>query len=174
MKYFIKSYKNRSIALATGFLLLSFLFYKVSISRTIALRGEVQNKRLKERKAESAPFKLIELEETYQKVQLTNISEYDREKLLEIITSFAEENGVLLKNFPQGKIYKTEVAPVVLTEIILEGEYEKIVKLAYLIEYQERLSNISSLRFFKVKDRKNKKEVLRAEFILQNVQDSYS
>src|SRR5690606_18478317 len=104
-------------------------------------------------------------------LQTTRIKPYHRETLLEKITSFSSGHDLLVKSFPEANILASNEANVITNHVEVEGGYLDMVKLLYELEEKEMLGSVSSVKFNMVKDRQQKKIVLRSSIILRNLEN---
>lgn len=168
---FLKSYKQHNIALGVVAFLVFFLVYKGSISRTIKYAQANKSLKTNIERAASAPAEIAQLQTQLAGMQQSALKPYDREKLLEVVTTFCRDNKVLVKTFPQAQLTKQNDSQIVTNKIVVEGSYNSIVKLVYLLEQQEKLGSVSSLIFTTHKDRVSKKILLHATIIFRNLKD---
>lgn len=165
----LKSYRQHNIALGVVVVLVLVLVYKGSISRTIHYSQANKSLKANIERAASAPAEITQLQTQLAKLQHSALKPYDRERLLEVVTTFCRENGLLVKTFPQAKSNQQNDSEIVTNEIEVEGSYQSIVKLVYLLEQQEKLGSVSSLTFSIHKDRITRKISLHATIIFRNL-----
>lgn len=100
---FLKSYRQHNIALSVVAVLVLMLVYKGSISRTVHYAQANKSLKVNIERAASAPSEIAQLQTQLAKLQHSALKPYDREKLLEVVTTFCRENKLLVKTFPQAK-----------------------------------------------------------------------
>lgn len=112
--------------------------------------------------------------EKYQKewniMQGTSQRPYNREYLLAQLTGFCRAHNLLIKTFPQARRQEQNKIPIYTNQIEVEGKYKDIVKLAYMIEQEQLLGAVATLKFYTIKDRLTKKTYLRAKIILRSLE----
>jgi Tfp pilus assembly protein PilO len=167
---FLKTYRQHNYALIAVFFVLMLLTYSVNIRNTIKTYQQynADQKRLKMAQNAAQDIALYRSELTG--MQQTAQQSYNREYLLEQITTFCREHNLLIKSFPISQKVVENNYPVVTNEIEVEGGYLDIVSLAYMIEQQKKLSSISSLTFNLVKDRIKQQQFLHGRFTLRNIE----
>ena len=77
---------------------------------------------------------------------------------------------MLITSFPEAE-QSNQNNYTVLTHVIeIEGYYKEIVQLVYMLEQEEVLGIISSLKFQTYKDRVSKKRKLKVNIVLRNLE----
>ena len=164
------TYKQRNgLLLATSGLLFLFII-TVSCRPTLQARQQHQFMQQQISRAATASQQLQQLEAQMAELKALSIAPYKRELLLEKVTGFCRDKGLLVTAFPQAERLQQDEATVVTHQIEVQGSYEAMVQLVYLLEQEDRLGAISSLRFFKHKDRKDRRQRLRANITLRNLE----
>ncbi|MCH8903115.1 MAG: hypothetical protein IIA45_04285 [Bacteroidetes bacterium] len=95
--------------------------------------------------------------------------ELEQYELLDLVSSFCKNKGILLKEFPLATIHKRGGYNLESSKIIVEGSYTQIVELVYELERKIRAGKIASLHFTKKIDRKSRLHYLNAVIHLQQV-----
>ncbi len=152
-------------------ILLLLAVYNASIRRTVKAAKTNGQLKSKIERAATAPSQIADLQNKLNSFQQTAIQPYNREALLEAVTTFCRKKELLVKTFPEANSYQQENDQIITNEIEVEGNYTSIVELVYLLEQQEKLGSLSSLDFYKYKDRRLRKNTLRAKIVLRNLKD---
>lgn len=164
------SYKQRNLLLLGASGLLLIFVITVSCRPTLQARQKHRLMQQQISRAATASQQMQQLETQMAELKAFSIAPYKRELLLESVTSFCREKGLMVTAFPQAERLKQGEATVVTHQIEVQGSYEAMVQLVYLLEQEDRLGAVSSLRFFKYKDRKARKQRLRANITLRNLE----
>jgi len=166
---FLKTYRQHNIFLLGATLALAVLIYTVSIRRTLVLRKDYQRAQADLSRAAQASQKMPAYEAQLVALRQSSQQAYDREQLLERVTRFCKEHDLLIKGFPEAQRVRENGSPVVTNQLEVEGRYKDIVRLTYMIEQEERLGSVSSLKFYTEEERRSKKLFLRAQIIIRNL-----
>jgi hypothetical protein len=163
--------KNR-LLLITGALLL-LLTYMLSIRKTIEISREVTELQSQFELSSEAPGKIAQLEKQLKEIDQTLGSGPKagevQQALLGFVTGYCQLENVTLREFPKA-VYKEENDLVVETNMLtIEGDFIKLLKLVYLLEQEQKLGKISSVRFFLKKDTRTRTTALNACIYLQNI-----
>ena len=167
---YLKSYKQKNIALLAAALIGCIAIYFINIKKTISHYQGYQNKKEQLSRVSNADELITQYQMQLAKFQQKNQKSYDREALLEEVTNFCRANQLLVKTFPQAQRVEQNNYPIITNHIEVEGAYKEIVKLVYLLEYEEKLGSVGSLKFYTKKDRYKKKNFLRANIVLRNLE----
>lgn len=151
-------------------ILLGGVIYFASIKRTVSYYQSYQNKKEQLSRVSNAATLITQYKTQLAQFEQKNQKTYDREELLEAVTTFCREHRILVKTFPQAQRVKQNNYPIITNQIEVEGDYKEIVKLVYLLEHKEKLGSIGSVKFFTHKDRYKKKNFLRANIVLRNLE----
>jgi hypothetical protein len=166
----LKSYKQQTIVLSTALVVVLLVIFQVSIRRTISVFANYRSNAAKISMAANAPARIASLQKRLANTQETSMQPYNRERLLEKVTDFCRENNLLIRSFPEGLVANQNENKVVSNQIEVEGGYKDMVRLAYLLEMEEKQGSISSLKFYLYKDRVAKRTVLRNLIVLRNLE----
>ena len=172
---FLKTYRQHNLFVGIGFLLGLGLIYTVSIRPTIKQYQQLQQQKRNIQRAAGAAGKINQYKARLVNSKQSSQQAYDRERLLEVVTSFCRSHDLLVKTFPLAQRITQNGNTIVTNIIELEGPYKSIVQLAYLLEQEQKLTTISSMQFFTHKDRVKKRQYLRCKMVLRNLaEDAYS
>lgn len=168
--------KKKFQALILGLVLLLIVAYRFSFSKTIAAYQtfKLQSKSLG--KAQNAPLTIQNYQQLIQQLEgrlNANLS-YDREQLFELVNTFCAANDLSLAGFHPERRQQSNDYEIITTPIEIKGGYIDMVKLAYQLEFVDRIGHIASLEFVMEKDRINKKDNLIGRVYLQNINSDES
>lgn len=167
---FLKTYRQHNYALVGVFFVLMLIAYSANIRNTIKTYKQYSDNQKRLTMAQNATQDIARYRSELRGMQQTAQRPYNREYLLEQITTFCREHNLLIKSFPISQKVVENNYPVVTNEIEVEGSYQGIVSLAYMVEQEKRLSSISSLSFNLVKDRIKQQQFLHGRFTLRNIE----
>ena len=166
---FLNSYRQHTYALLATGVLLFLLIYTVSIKRTLNLRGEYVLAKEKIALANNANQQINTYNQKLAALNSGGLQPYNRPLLLEEVTSFCKAEGLLIRSFPQAEEKEEENYTIITDKIEVEGTYKGMVQLVHMLEQEERLGSVSSLNFYKYKDRERRREVLRCSIVLRSL-----
>ncbi len=166
----MNSYQQHNVFLIGFSLVLLLLIIGVSIQPTLRARAQHQLMQGQISRAASASQELKSLQAQITQLNALSIAPYKRELLLEKLTGFCRDKGLLVTAFPQAERLQQDESTVITHQIEVQGDYEAMVQLVYLLEQEDRLGTVSSLQFFKHKSRENRKTYLRANIVLRNLE----
>lgn len=168
----LNSYKKKNIALLVAAIVFIGLIYKINIQKTLRYINLYNTQKAKLTLAKNAPSDIqkykVELELLQQSTQKT----YNREYLLEQLTRFCKEHDLLVKSFAKEHRIVKDDLPVITNEIEVEGTYHAIVKLIYMLEYEEKLGSVSSSDFYRKRDVQKRKDFLRTKLVLRSIENN--
>ena len=89
--------------------------------------------------------------------------------LLEAVTGYVQQHGLVLKDFPQpyetaDKGYVTKTA-----KVTVEGDFISLLKLVYFLEQNYKVGKVVALDFEATKELRTRKRKLNTIIYLQNV-----
>lgn len=166
------SYKQKCIGLFGGFVLLLYLSYSLSFSKTFILQKEINQKEtklswLKEKEKELPEIrsKMAEFESAYSK----NDSIAVRDKLTSYISEFADKNNCLVTEIPTNSSFKNDNLKVQTNTFTIKGSFHNLLLLLNKLENEYRyISKIMSSKFYIVRDVQNKTKNLYLTIITQS------
>ena len=166
---FLPTYRQHNLFLLLAGIALLAIIYTFSIKRTLKVYHSYQQNKANIAKAASAAIDIENYQKEWHILQQTSQQTYNREYLLAQLTGFCREHDLLIKTFPQAKRQEKNKIPIYTNLVEVEGKYKDMVKLAFMIEQEQHLAAIASLKFYTIKDRLSKKTYLRAKIILRNL-----
>ena len=151
-------------------LLLGLIVYQFNIKRTLKTYQEYSTLQEDIKRAENINDEIAKYEQELKVLEQSSLQIYNKEKLLELVINFCRDHDLLIKTYPQAEKNIENNFVIVTNRIEVEGLYRDIVKLVYFLEQQEKIGSVAHLHFFLIKDRKKKRNVLRSEIILRNLE----
>jgi hypothetical protein len=75
-----------------------------------------------------------------------------QDALLSIVTRYSLENKILLREFPRSTLTSDKNMLIETNVFTVEGNYNHLLLLAYLLEQKQRVGRLSSLKFISKHD----------------------
>jgi len=163
------SYQQKTKALLFGSVLFLLLIYTVSIKPTINLYRDIGMLKNKSAQAVEAPARIAKIKNELEQLQGNTFNLNNKEALLGEITRFCEENKLLIVNLPIASTYEEGNYEVESRKLDVQGSFNDILGLVYLIEYEKSLGVVSSLSFIRKKDPRTKKNKLTGQLVLRSI-----
>ena len=169
------SYKQKNKILLSGFALVLALAFITSFSNTFSLYLENQSLKDKLKMARDAPQQIGSFKSQLTQLQQT-ISYLDegadlRRELLNNVGNTSKQMKVLFKEFKPSTFFVSDDIYVETHEIVLEGDYKSLLKVIYEVENTLKIGKLTSVRFFKEKDRATRKMKLACSISIQSLKD---
>jgi hypothetical protein len=168
------NYKTRNILLLVITLSVGYLAYSRAISATLLMKSECTKLEIESAQAESASEKIKIVQQEISNInQLLgngrkDVSDINRE-LVEFITGESQKRNITLRDFPQVHSFNGQNMNLYTQQCRLQGSFEKIVELLYLLEAEFTGVNVTSVKFYTKSDLKTKKNYLYADCFIQSV-----
>jgi len=170
--------KRKNIGILIGFILLLFIAYKFSISKTIESRKLHNSLQKQKESLSNLPNQIAYLkqqnkyyDEILEKNQISTDISFQN-NLLKIVNSFAEKNNLKITGFKEPHILTQNDAVTKTYNFSVKGNYTSILKLLYSIEQYGNYGRIISVDFQKKKNYKSNSVFLECEVFLQRVEGS--
>lgn len=161
--------KQKNIYLWLSSLLVLVTAYQFSIKETLHLRQANQQH-------QQAIARAINIDADIEKYQgqlaafnANTITSYSQDNLLELLSTFCVQQGLLIKEFPEPKTYQEADYTIVSNRIEVEGAFSDIVQLVYDLEHVHRIGSIVSLKYQSGYNRQAKKPYLTAMLTLNTM-----
>ena len=162
--------RNKLRFLIGGFILFCIITYFLTVNKTIDAYKTYRNSTVQLEAINNAPAQIAQYKHFLEQADSTGlIKSYDRQKLFFGVNTFCSENHLSLRNFYPEQINNQNGLKVITNQIIVEGSFSNITKLAYYLEKQAIIGHISSLKFEKIFDRNLNRSYLTGRFFIQNV-----
>lgn len=164
------SYRQRNLLLIVGTILLGFIAYQFSFSKTLQAANQHEQLSQKLIEAKSASSTIQRLEQQLAKMNGNVNSEgYHPDKLFQVISQFCVKNDLKVLDFPEATKVTNGNYEVITHVLEVSGNYANIVELAYLVEQERKMGRISSLNFITEKNIQTKSKILKGKFYIQNI-----
>ena len=166
----MKSYKQRFIYICSGFIVIIFLSYYFSISKTIQeIKQTDQLSKLVSYTNENETFFDITQKVNYYdslitKQNLLNNPNY----LLYEINSFSAKKKIRVANFTAPEASVKDNFTFFDQTIEVEGDFFQLLRLLHHLEQESDIRNIAGIELVKYKDRQTRKLKLKCLIYLQN------
>ena len=169
------SYKQKNKVLLGGFALVLVLAGLTSFGNTFGLYLENQALKDKLEIARDAPEQIgnfkSQLTQLQQTISYLEESADLRKELLNNVGKASTEMKVLFKEFKPSTFFVSDDIYVETHEIVLEGDYKSLLKVIYQVEQTLKIGKLTSVRFFKEKDRSTRKVKLACSISIQSLKD---
>lgn len=168
---FLPTFKAHNILLLCSSILLGLVVYGVNIKKTVAMHQQYVKQQVDIQRAATAATSIREYRSQLASFQQSALQTYDREWLLERLTSFCRQHSILVSTFPEAQRVVENGNGIISNTIEVEGRYQDIAELVYMIEQEERMGSVSTLKFFSEKDRLTKELQLKARMVIRNLEE---
>lgn len=168
---FLPTFKAHNILLLSSSLLLCLVVYGVNIKKTMAMRQQYSQQQADIQRAATAANSIQTYRAQLASFQQSALQPYDREFLLEQLTSFCRQHDILVSTFPEAQRVEENGNGIISNTIEVEGRYQDIAELIYMIEQEEKMGSVSTLKFFSQKDRLTKELKLKARMVIRNLEE---
>ena len=165
--------KIKNTLLIAGFLLFLIICYHFAISKTIAQKKQYNTLKQQKLLFTNTPKKLslLRQKEVYYDSLLTKYQldgSSIQNNLLKTINNFADKNNIKVINFLEPhRILRNDLV-INTYEFTIEGNYNNIINLIYLLEQQTKFGEIVNLHFIKKKNYKTGSYYLEAKVLLKS------
>lgn len=166
-----KQQKNR--ALIVSFILALILCYNFAIKNTLQLKKQHNILSKKVELLKNSPYQLavlkqknIHYDSLITKFQLGGTS--IENNLLKTINSFASNNNLKVVDFHEPHLSSNSELIIKTYDFTLEGTYNNINRLVYVLEQQTKFGEVISLHFEKKKNYRTGRFYLQARILLKS------
>ncbi len=166
---FVKDYTQALYGLVGIGLIFGILSWTNYISPGIRLSKANKSYKKMLVKSSNASQKVAYLSEQLERIEGAKGRLYHRGNLLRSITSFCEQHHLAITGLPAVEKHQNDGYVYLTDKIEVQGRFKDMVQLAYLLEQEQKMGNISSFSFRKTIDRIERKEYLKATIILRNL-----
>ncbi len=168
------TYRIRFILLGVGFFLFLIITFNLAFKKTFRLKKDYKQLETRLEQSKNAPQQIAliktRLEEIDQKVGGKSIDQINLEELIiEHISSFSKQNNLVLKEYPGIHTYSQQDYTTETCKLTVQGDFIKLLKLAYGIEQNFSYGKVSSLNFYTQKNYRTKEVELLLEIYVQNI-----
>ncbi len=165
--------KQKNIILIIGFIVALFICYKFAIRNTLDEMDEYNSLTKEIALSKSAPkqLSLLKQKEKYYdsilgKYKLNGSS--IQNNLLKTINAFADQNNLKVVSFLEPHTIIKNDLTIKTYDFTLEGDYNDINKLVYILEQQTKFGEIINFHFEKKKNYRSRKYYLQARVLLKS------
>ena len=170
------SLKQKNIILIIGFIVLLWIAYQLSFSKTIELKK--QHSKLKEEALlfENSTQKLLQLQKENQyydsilKSKRISTDKSFQNNLLSTINSFADSTNIKVVSFQNPHVFRQESAEIITYSFTLRGTFNQITQLIYQLEQQFKLGKVISVNYLKKRDYRRRSNYLECTILLQRIE----
>lgn len=165
--------KTKNIILVVGFIILLMVSYRFAISKTLKLKSEYKSLILEEKVLQEMP-KQLELLHQKQRYYDSILNRFElsgsslQNNLLKTINSYAKEHQLKVVSFFEPHLLSQDDFTIKTYGFTLEGNFEAIQNLVYILEQHTKFGEIVNLHFEKKKNLKTGKFYLQAKILLRS------
>ncbi|MBI9034076.1 MAG: hypothetical protein JEZ03_06375 [Bacteroidales bacterium] len=170
----MERYKIKFYGLILLLVVLSWIIFKLSISKTVDVYNQIQQ--IEQRVAQATTNKNsaqgIEQELAHYEGLLLNDTaniNVRHHTLLEFTSDFCEQNNLMLISMHQPEIIAADDVKYIRNQLSLQGSFKDLLQYIHTLEKQKGISNIISVDFQLKKDMRKKNEKLYATIVLQDI-----
>lgn len=162
------------ILLGAGIILFLLISYNLAFKKTFSLKNEYKTIESRLEQSKNAPQQIAliksKLEEIDKKVGGKSIDQINLEELIiEHISTYSNSNNIVLKEYPGIHYFSQQDYTTETCKLTVEGDFIKLLKLAYGIEQNFSYGKVSSLNFYTEKNYRTKEIELLLEIYVQNI-----
>jgi len=165
--------KQKNIVLIVGFIAVLYICYLLAISKTLEQKGQYNSLSKEVLLSKNAPkqLSLLKQKEIYYDSLLTKYQldgSSIQNNLLKVINSYADANNLKVVSFLEPHVISQNDLSIKTYDFTLEGLYDDINKLIYLLEQQTKFGEIINLHFEKKKNFRIGRDYLQARVLLKS------
>ena len=169
------SLKHKNIALLIGFILLLWLSYMLSFSKTLELKERHSALKKEQELLSNVSQKLLILkqQEVYYdsilRSKKISIESSFQNNLLSKINGFADSTNIKVVSFQNPHVFEQDGAEVLTYSFTLRGSFNQITRLIYQLEQSFKLGKVISVQYMKKRDYRRRSDYLECTILLQRV-----
>ena len=165
--------QQKNIALIVSFVLALILCYNFAIKNTLQLKKQHSELKREAVSLKDSPQQLAILKQknVYYDSLLTKFQlggSSIQNNLLKIINTHANNNALKVVDFLEPHVSKNDELVIKTYDFTLEGTYNNINQLVYLLEQQTKFGEVISLHFEKKKNYRTGRFYLQARVLLKS------
>ncbi|MEM7185020.1 MAG: hypothetical protein AAF466_00070 [Bacteroidota bacterium] len=165
--------RTKNIALIVGFVLMLWISYQFSISKTFVLKdriGQLEKERIEMTQLSKASGSLKQREHYSDSVlsEHLQLNGSVQSNLLDLLNGRSQELGFSISDFKEPHSFIDNGMTIQTLEFRLRGPFDAIQTLLYEIEQQYNFGEIRNLHFEKKKDYRARSEYLECTVVIEN------
>ncbi|MEZ5199167.1 MAG: hypothetical protein R2764_23130 [Bacteroidales bacterium] len=168
------TYKKKLQLIFIGALVMLFVVYHMAISKTLNRRSQCKELQGQLVTIENAPTQMAEIHSELTRIGKIigkeNNKEDFRQKILEETTKFCENNKIRINEIPEPVVIDKNDYEIYTHTLVLEGDFQNLVRYIYELEQNLELSNVTSAKFYSAKEVRTKQKKLYLKLFIQNIQ----
>ncbi len=168
------TYQQKLLYTLIAGVLFSIVIYNLALSKTISLA--IKNNELQQQisKNQDAPKQIEVVSQKIKRIeQLVGDKAYNKidihQVLLESVTGYVQQNGLILKDFPQPFVIAENGYITKTAQLTVEGDFIPLLKLIYFLENNYKVGKVIAVDFKTTKEIRTRKRKLNTTIYLQNV-----
>ncbi|WP_117885593.1 hypothetical protein [Aureibaculum luteum] len=167
--------KKKNILLLIGFLLMLWVAYQFSFSKTLTLKKQYQTLKIEQELLSNVSGKLLSLKQvniyydSILKSKKISTENSFQNNLLQRISVFSDSTNISIVNFNTPHIFEVDNAIINTYSFTLKGDFSSITRLVFELEQEYKLGKIISVHFEKKKNYRRNSNYLEGTILLQKV-----
>ena len=171
------AYRRKFQLLLAASTLLALLAYQFGIRKTLDAIRNYKELNSKFALVEQAPERLAEIKKQLNDLdQSIRTEEVDnalfQSSLLETVSEFCRTNDLVIKDFPQTMERQVQDFTIEQNKIVVAGDFKSALKLAYLLEQEQKIGQVISSDFKMTMDRPTKRKFLQTTIYFQKIKSN--
>lgn len=169
------SLQQKNIALVIGFLILVWISYVFSFSKTLDLKKRLNTLKNEAALLENSTLKIQQLSKENQyydsilKAKQISSDKSFQNNLLTTINSYTDTTNVKVVEFKNPHSFRKNGSTMLTYSFSLKGNFNQITQLIYILEQQFKLGKIISVNYTKKRDYRKRKNYLECTILLQRI-----
>lgn len=171
------SQENKNILLIIGFVMMLIIAYKMAFSRTIAVKKEVQAMEAQVVNSNNLMALTSNLnhrekfvDSVLQNNNIKNLS--TQNNLLSFLNQAAQKEAFIITSFNEPHLYSEDNIQNSSFQFILQGNFNEIEKIIYMLEQEHNFGKIVHLKYEKKRDYRKAKDYLQCFIVLESVKSN--
>lgn len=171
------TYKQIVYLYFSGVVIAFIIIFKIALKPTIELKKSCSEKQEVLNSVAVAPQQIKIITDKLNRIngQLSSLSASGastRDKILEEISTYCQLNNISVYNYPPSHFFDNKSFVVETNNIVIKGDFKRLLKLINYIETKGNFSRIISASFQSELNRKTKTKELYLELIFQNINNN--
>lgn len=171
------SQKSKNILLILGFVVMLIIAYQMAFSRTIAVKNEVKAMEAQLTSSNNLMAQISNLnhrekfvDSVLQNNNIKNLS--TQNNLLSFLNQEAQKDAFIITSFNEPHIYLENNMQKSSFQFILQGNFNEIEKIIYMLEQEHNFGKIVHLKYEKKRDYRKAKDYLQCFIVLESVKSN--
>jgi len=168
------SYKQKSYLLIIAFVLMLYLSYALSISKTLEVLADIDLMEKQVENTNNLPQRISVIKKELNKIEhLLGINnDSSTTDILDKVSKYCNSQKILLKELPQPETYIENDINIKTYVFTFEGSFHKLLLLLEMLEKKYTAGRVVSANFYINKDIRTKQESLYLKLFIQKIKTS--